>query len=1184
MHDSAAPHEELSFVGVFFAILFGLGLPALAIKGCGDTPAGRYVKGDVPITLYADPPAFNVNRTDQVSLIAKVGVPPETFSWRQVSGPKVPFTSDGYELAVVDVSQAEIPEDQAWTEFVFELTLARDGHEVVQQVVFKGSHASDGSLGIFAVNLTATPDDFVEGTVETVELRAFTEAPGPTSHATWKILRGPQLSIIQDPESLDRAYLDVTGLEVAGEVEVVVQVELLRSNAIGRGEVGVVIRPEDLHPALADPRQQIGGQSTATALFTQGEERWTLYNVANRLSITPARVEGGPVASIYLPGFIQGIAPVSYQGQDFALIAMGTKGIAVVDLSDPTAPTLVSVASVGHHQDGITYCDGGGNIVTDQTITTVNAPVVALVTDGKDLWIADEGFGIQRTSLANLLGPGGPTLGEDGTLVAEATRYTLQFAGERPWGGPASLTLHGGRLFAALRFVGLGVFDPQSLEQVGRYYLYADTSVAEDWFIGMDARTQVQSDAGDPFVDPQTGLPDYRQAAFEITQVWHGDVVAPTPWADFDDRGKWYYQARHVEVVDAGERTLALISYGLGGLVAVDMTGYDTADAGDGFLTGTYLGGVPAFPAHGPIKPTGTASGGGELVDLQGVGSLEEGGVAWSVCDGTHVFYVDHFAGLVALPLGAIQTDWHGPAAPYDNDDPTLADGVLGDHWPRWEYVTQFDMTKLDPTEEESPPIFVTQSPFVLFTADLGGHPATLLPVPGGDHGTAGTLDFVLALGAGGVAYLDVTGFAGEPTERFAILKSYATTDEQARGGEGELVQQNIGHTGGVAASEGYLYVADGPHGITAWRIRDAEGLPTDDVRLVGNTFQSEHALVTGETTLFPVPHAHNAIYANEHVYAACRASGLRRLTVGRVEAHEGQPGEPLLLTLDRGDIFEHSSEEFEEDVAKPLPYQDHASDARVINGLAYVADGRSGLTIYDLAQDPTSTSFDFIRANIGGAKEKPLLGRSLGVELWGSPSQGAYAFMACGPFGVGVVDISNLDQLKLVKVFQPIKLEIEGDEVRVGEADGMATDVAVAGDYVFVGYDSFGVVCYRIADLIAPLPAGVDPTELWKIGSGGELAYDHRPQAAGYLKLQDLEAYATLDGGAKGLSVTWFHGKTTLYVAYGDAGVVRVDWTDPAAPLVTHVVDTVGGAEGLCLSNGRLYVADGAGGVAVFR
>ena len=174
--------------------------------------------------------------------------------------------------------------------------------------------------------------------------------------------------------------------------------------------------------------------------------------------------------------------------------------------------------------------------------------------------------------------------------------------------------------------LGLGIFDPTTLEQVGRYNLYTDTSVAEDWFCGMDVAAQVATDpaTGEPFLDAFTGMPDYRQTGFEITQVMKNDVVASTPWADFDRYGKFYYNAQGVDVVDYGTRQIAYIAYSLGGMVAVDVTGYQTATAGC-LPHRRYLGYVPAVPANGPDEPTGEQSR--SLLPYFGAGMLKESGV-----------------------------------------------------------------------------------------------------------------------------------------------------------------------------------------------------------------------------------------------------------------------------------------------------------------------------------------------------------------------------------------------------------------------------------------------------------------------------------------------------------------------------------------------------------------------------
>jgi hypothetical protein len=128
----------------------------------------------------------------------------------------------------------------------------------------------------------------------------------------------------------------------------------------------------------------------------------------------------------------------------------------------------------------------------------------------------------------------------------------------------------------AQEYLGIGIYDPKTLAQVGRYNLYTDVTEnnrGEDWFIDMDVLTQVQSTN----LDVCTGMPDYNQASFEITEVWKGESTESTPWADFDRYGKFYYDARKVDIATFNEKTIAYIAYGLGEVVAVDVTGYETA-------------------------------------------------------------------------------------------------------------------------------------------------------------------------------------------------------------------------------------------------------------------------------------------------------------------------------------------------------------------------------------------------------------------------------------------------------------------------------------------------------------------------------------------------------------------------------------------------------------------------------
>jgi len=79
----------------------------------------------------------------------------------------------------------------------------------------------------------------------------------------------------------------------------------------------------------------------------------------------------------------------------------------------------------------------------------------------------------------------------------------------------------------------------------------------------------------------------------------------------------------------------------------------------------------------------------------------------------------------------------------------------------------------------------------------------------------------------------------------------------------------------------------------------------------------------------------------------------------------------------------------------------------------------------------------------------------------------------------------------------------------------GQSVDVKVVGNYAYFSYDSFGVVCYSMADLIAPLPEGIEPTEVWNKDTAGNLVYDYRPVAVSRFKLQLVPGYEDWAGGA---------------------------------------------------------------------
>jgi hypothetical protein len=977
---------------------------------------------------------------------------------------------------------------------------------------------------------------------------------------------------------------------------------------------------------------QIGGGTQDVELYNDGASDWTLYTMANRFAATPVGMVKGVVTELTVPGFIEHITVVkNYGGKHYALLSMGGKGIGVVDITNPAAMSYLRTVSVGYTAPAFTTVDGGGNEFSEEATVHTEGPVAdLLVHDDQEtptpddvsddtLFIANGAFGIQKTGLAQLLGNTG-----DGPLTIDqpVTAYTLTYAGENPWGGPQSLKLHGGKLYAALGYLGMGIYNPTTLAREGIYNLYTDCTnpAQEDWFgypkrkiSCPDASLTAGVVAGGVDAD---GMPTYLQAAAELKEkkdrIWY-------PWAEFDRYGREYYNARTMDVQFIGDKTVAYIAYGLGGLVAVDVT---TA------ATPSYVGYVPAAPAHGPDEPPINVDKKGILSHF-GSGMLKEAGVmdVRVVPDaeggGYTAYYTDHFAGLVVVG-GAEDpaTNWRNPGGSFDND---TDDKVF---WPDYEFVTSYDMTPV-PVGDESLPKFLTAvngnytAPVRLVTGEINGHGGSLFLLPNMKTAEAGAVDAVQSSGAGGVSFVDFIDLdqnSGTPVaQRFAVPVNLVSTDAVGANEDGTPGQPiAIGHSEGVTVSGNHLYLADGPHGVTAWRI--ADGLtPIDDLQLVANTLQSEYP--TG--AVLPTPHAFKVGFGSDpnQAYVMSQSLGMRRINVSAVTSGSAQEGAPAMLDA-AGGIFEHNTEAGGVGLVS-VTGQDHAYGVTFSGKYAIVADGDNGLTVYDTTADPSTG--EHVVANIGdseGTTGRPPLGRAATVKLWTDTASGkTYAVVAAGAYGVSVVDMTaflasgqgaDLGIDKLIKTFEPIKSD---DDNAFGAADGKSVDVHIVGDTAYFSYDSYGLVAYRMADLVRPateerplvVPDGqaadvcstiTDVTKLSaKQGGVGEC----RPTAVGYFKLQFQPGYEELDGGALYMTPQFFPANTPyinaagvrttsatprllFYVAYGDAGVLKLDWSDVAAPSILAIKDVVGGAVGTAINNGRVYVAAGAGGLSVLK
>ena len=1011
---------------------------------------------------------------------------------------------------------------------------------------------------------------------------------------------------------------------------------------------------------------KIGGATQDVEAYNDGATDWTLYTMADRFASTPVGMTKGSVTEITVPGYIQHITVVkAYGGKDYALLSMGGKGIGVVDITNPSAMIYVRTMTVNYMTPEYTFSDGGGTIFTEAASTDphTSGPVNDLLVDDNgtpadttddQLFIANTAFGIQKTKLSNLMGAAA-----DGVLTIDGDqRWTLKYAGEIPWGGPLSLQMHddgtGNKLYAALGFLGISIYDPADLTAMGAYNLYTDctNSAQEDWF-GYPKRKIACPDpsntslvvapalSGVAPVDTD-GMPTHVQTAYELGQkkdlTWY-------PWAEFDKYGKYYYNARSIDLVNLPPvgmqpaRTVAYIAYSLGGLVAVDVTAPAAI---------TYEGYVPAVPAHGPDEPPINVEKRG-ILSHSGSGMLKEAGVidvrvVVDPSDSTKfaAYYTDHFGGLVvASGAESPAANWRNGLGGFDNNK---INGVTEPRvfWPDYEFVTSYDMSPVVVGDESVPQFLVADSngnynsPVMLATGEINGHGGALF-LMSGNTAAAGEVDAVQSSGGGGVSFVDfvdLTSTNVAVANRFGVPVNLVSTDEIGANIDGSAGQPiSIGHTEGVTVSGGYLYLADGPHGTSVWKI--ADGLtPIDELHLVANTLQSEYPVPGIE--VMPTPHAFKVFFDSDptKAYVMSQSLGMRRIDVSAVTSGSAVVGAPALLNA-FGNIFEHSTENSGDVDGVKVIGQDHAYGVEFSGKYAIVADGDNGLTVYDTTVDP-STGAHLI-ANIGDSNDtasgKPPVGRAASVKLWTDSATGnTYAVVAAGAYGISVVDMtdflasgqaSDLTLSKLLKTFEPLKAD---DDNAFGSADGKSVDVHVVGDIAYISYDSFGLVAYRMEDLARPateerpavVPAGQDPeicatiTDVTKLSAKQGGVGECRPTAVAQFKLQKYgevkdadgvvttpSPYADLSGGAlymtpqyfptkyrdaTGTLITILEPRLLFYVAYGDAGVVKLDWSIPENPTLLDIKGVIGGAVGTAINNGRVYTAAGAGGLTVLK
>jgi hypothetical protein len=280
------------------------------------------------------------------------------------------------------------------------------------------------------------------------------------------------------------------------------------------------------------------------------------------------------------------------------------------------------------------------------------------------------------------------------------------------------------------------------------------------------------------------------------------------------------------------------------------------------------------------------------------------------------------------------------------------------------------------------------------------------------------------------------------------------------------------------------------------------------------------------------------------------------------------------------------------------------AAHVVVVGDYAYVADGESGMHVFDVS-DPTNPT-------LAGGYDTPGWCRSLAVA-------GNYVYVADGTGGkLQVIDISDptsptlagsymaldnpywvtlhgnyayvLDPF-LEPVYGIIVLDVTDptNPVHLGDhyTAGFDRSAVVAGDHLYVAGDVNGLYVFDITN----------PDSLVRVDQLNVHNARHVAISAHYAYLADMEAgFRVLDvenpssptvvrtvdtpGTAVGVHVDGNH----LYVADWDEGMHVYDVSDPANPVLEHSYNTPGGCGKIDVAGEHVFVADGEEGFLVLN
>lgn len=240
----------------------------------------------------------------------------------------------------------------------------------------------------------------------------------------------------------------------------------------------------------------------------------------------------------------------------------------------------------------------------------------------------------------------------------------------------------------------------------------------------------------------------------------------------------------------------------------------------------------------------------------------------------------------------------------------------------------------------------------------------------------------------------------------------------------------------------------------------------------------------------------------------------------------------------------------------QPVGPTEAALDVEVADHIAYVADYRQGLKIYDVA-DP----------------ENPvLIGTYDTFGAWDVELAGETVALALGSRGVAFVSVIDPTEPSLL-------FEIDTPDFTV--------DVELAGSRAYVADDETGVLVLDISDLDAPRLVGRFDTagHVRDIEIAGTTLY--AADKDGGLVILDVTSDTPLLLGAF-TNCDWVMDVeidgTTAFLAARRDGLIVLDVSDPAQPLVVGTFDKAGYAAEVELSEEMLLLSDEGGPCRIFQ